>query len=279
MIRFWVSEFDIDGIRLDAADVLDFDFMKALRQTANEVKADFWLMGEVIHGDYGRWVGGDMLHSVTNYQLHKALFSGHNDHNYFEIAHTVNYLHQMLSNHSESLKLYNFVDNHDVERIYTKLNVKEHFTPVHILLYTLPGIPSLYYGSEFGIEGRKENGSDDSLRPHLTLSDFDENADAQKRVELISKLSKVRQETKALSYGSYQELLLTNRQYAFSRTMDDTSVIITVNNDENEASLSVRNASAASYTGALSGKTVTPENGMLNITLPACSGEIWIPEK
>ena len=279
VIRFWVSEFDIDGIRLDAADVLDFDFMKALRQTANEVKADFWLMGEVIHGDYGRWVGGDMLHSVTNYQLHKALFSGHNDHNYFEIAHTVNYLHQMLSNHSESLKLYNFVDNHDVERIYTKLNVKEHFTPVHILLYTLPGIPSLYYGSEFGIEGRKENGSDDSLRPHLTLSDFDENADAQKRVELISKLSKVRQETKALSYGSYQELLLTNRQYAFSRTMDDTSVIITVNNDENEASLSVRNASAASYTGALSGKTVTPENGMLNITLPACSGEIWIPEK
>ena len=279
VIRFWVSEFDIDGIRLDAADVLDFDFMKALRQTANEVKADFWLMGEVIHGDYGRWVGGDMLHSVTNYQLHKALFSGHNDHNYFEIAHTVNYLHQMLSNHSESLKLYNFVDNHDVERIYTKLNVKEHFTPVHILLYTLPGIPSLYYGSEFGIEGRKENGSDDSLRPHLTLSDFDENADAQKRVELISKLSKVGQETKALSYGSYQELLLTNRQYAFSRTMDDTSVIITVNNDENEASLSVRNASAASYTGALSGKTVTPENGMLNITLPACSGEIWIPEK
>ena len=278
VIRFWVSEFDIDGIRLDAADVLDFDFMKALRQTANEVKADFWLMGEVIHGDYGRWVGGDMLHSVTNYQLHKALFSGHNDHNYFEIAHTVNYLHQMLSNHSESLKLYNFVDNHDVERIYTKLNVKEHFTPVHILLYTLPGIPSLYYGSEFGIEGRKENGSDDSLRPHLTLSDFDENADAQKRVELISKLSKVRQETKSLSYGSYQELLLTNRQYAFSRTMDDTSVIITVNNDENEASLSVRNASAASYTGALSGKTVTPENGMLNITLPACSGEIWIPE-
>ena len=51
VIRFWVSEFDVDGIRLDAADVLDFDFMKALRRTANEVKPDFWLMGEVIHGD------------------------------------------------------------------------------------------------------------------------------------------------------------------------------------------------------------------------------------
>ena len=110
MIRFWVSEFDVDGIRLDAADVLDFDFMRALRRTAAEVKEDFWLMGEVIHGDYSRWVNGETLHSVTNYALHKALYSGHNDHNYFEIAHTVKYLQNM-----GNLDLYNFVDNHDVE--------------------------------------------------------------------------------------------------------------------------------------------------------------------
>ena len=105
VIRFWVSEFDIDGIRLDAADVLDFDFMRILRHTADEVKKDFWLMGEVIHGDYSRWVNGQTLHSVTNYALHKALYSGHNDHNYFEIAHTVKYLQNM-----GDLDLYNFVD-------------------------------------------------------------------------------------------------------------------------------------------------------------------------
>ena len=133
VIRFWVSEFDVDGIRLDAADVLDFDFMKQLRRTAEEVKPDFWLMGEVIHGDYSRWVNGSTLHSVTNYALHKALYSGHNDHNYFEIAHTVKYLQNM-----GDLDLYNFVDNHDVERIYTKLSNKAHFAPVHVLLYTLP---------------------------------------------------------------------------------------------------------------------------------------------
>ena len=88
-IRFWVDAFDIDGIRLDAADVLDFDFMKGLRRLANEVKPEFWLMGEVIHGDYSRWANPEMLHSVTNYELHKGLWSGHNDHNYFEIAHTM----------------------------------------------------------------------------------------------------------------------------------------------------------------------------------------------
>ena len=152
VIRFWVSEFDIDGIRLDAADVLDFEYMKALRHVANEVKPEFWLMGEVIHGDYTRWVNEGTLHSVTNYTLHKALYSGHNDHNYFEIAHTVKRLYDMGGSRPDGLKLYNFVDNHDVERIYTKLNNKAHFTPVHILLYTLPGVPSIYYGSEFGIE-------------------------------------------------------------------------------------------------------------------------------
>ena len=167
VIRYWVSEFDVDGIRLDAADVLDFDFMRALHRTAEEVKPDFWLMGEVIHGDYSRWVNGETLHSVTNYALHKALYSGHNDHNYFEIAHTVKYLQNM-----GNLDLYNFVDNHDVERIYTKLSNKAHFNPVHVLLYTLPGVPSIYYGSEFGIEGRKERSSDDSLRPALELKDY-----------------------------------------------------------------------------------------------------------
>ena len=217
VIRFWVSEFDIDGIRLDAADVLDFGYMQALRHTANEVKPDFWLMGEVIHGDYTRWVNGDTLHSVTNYNLHKALYSGHNDHNYFEIAHTVKRLYGMGGNRPDGLKLYNFVDNHDVERIYTRLNNKAHFAPVHILLYTLPGVPSVYYGSEFGIEGRKERFSDDSLRPALNLSDF---ADAVKKnsfTRLIAALGKTRQNTLALSYGEYNELLLTNRQYAFSR--------------------------------------------------------------
>ena len=198
MIRFWVSEFDIDGIRLDAADVLDFDFMHILRHTADEVKKDFWLMGEVIHGDYSRWVNGQTLHSVTNYALHKALYSGHNDHNYFEIAHTVKYLQNM-----GDLDLYNFVDNHDVERIYTKLQNKAHFAPVHVLLYTLPGVPSIYYGSEFGIDGKKEKFSDASLRPALNLDDYADSTTKNPCTALIAALGKVRQGTPALSYGSY----------------------------------------------------------------------------
>lgn len=277
VIRFWVSEFDIDGIRLDAADVLDFEYMKALRHVANEVKPDFWLMGEVIHGDYTRWVNEGTLHSVTNYHLHKALYSGHNDHNFFEIAHTVKRLYEMGGNRPEGLKLYNFVDNHDVERIYTKLTNKAHFTPVHILLYTLPGVPSIYYGSEFAIEGKKERGSDASLRPALNLDDFSDALSQNPCTRLIARLGTIRQETPALSYGDYRELLLTNRQYAFSRNMDGVSAIVTVNNDDSDFVMTVPAGSANTYIGKLSGETVSAVNGNIVVNVRANSGDIWVP--
>ena len=272
VIRFWVSEFDVDGIRLDAADVLDFDFMRALRRTAAEVKEDFWLMGEVIHGDYSRWVNGETLHSVTNYALHKALYSGHNDHNYFEIAHTVKYLQNM-----GNLDLYNFVDNHDVERIYTKLSNKAHFAPVHVLLYTLPGVPSIYYGSEFGIEGKKEKFSDDSLRPALNIEDYADAVQKNPCTALIAALGKVRQHTPALSYGSYAELQLTNRQFAFARDLDGVRVIVTVNNDDNAADMNLPAGNCAEYIGTLTGQKVSVQGGRINVTVAANSGEIWIP--
>ncbi|MBQ1312216.1 MAG: alpha-amylase [Blautia sp.] len=285
VIRFWVSEFDVDGIRLDAADVLDFGFMQTLRKLSDTVKPEFWLMGEVIHGEYSRWVNPGMLHSVTNYHLQKALYSGHNDHNYFEIAHTVRRLNDMGVR-----KLYNFVDNHDVERIYTRLANKSHFVPVHILLYTLPGIPSVYYGSEFGIEGRKvRGGPDDEIRPALQLVPKDhspaENAVPSEGktavswnwcTDVIARLGRIRQQEKALSYGSYTEHLLTTRQFAFSRSFEGRTVLIAVNNDENTAHVSLP-AEGRAYLGVLSGRTTAVVNGRLEADIPAGSGEVWIP--
>ena len=278
VIRFWVSEFDVDGIRLDAADVLDFDFMKMLRWLAGEVKPDFWLMGEVIHGEYSRWVNEGTLNSVTNYHLHKALFSGHNEHNYFEIAHTVKRLYGMGGNQPNGLKLYNFVDNHDVERIHTKLANKANFFPVHLLLYTLPGIPSIYYGSEFGIDGHKyRGGGDDEIRPCLRLEDFADAREKNPCTRLIAALGQIRQNTPALSYGDYREVALTTKQYTFTRTAGDCTVIVTVNNDEAEAWINAGGLPDGMYAGALSGEQIRVEGGRLTAHLYPNSGEIWIP--
>ena len=273
VIRFWVSEFDIDGIRLDAADVMDFEYMKSLRQVANEVKADFWLMGEVIHGNYSRWANDETLHSVTNYMLHKALYSAHNDHNYFEIAHTIKYVDDMTGGR---LKLYTFADNHDVERIYTKLNNKAHFAPVHIMLYTLPGIPSVYYGSEFGIEGKKERGSDDSLRPMLSYDDYKDEIKTNPCTKLISALGKIRCNSPVLCYGDYKVLSLQTTHFAYERTFDGKSVIVTVNNGDNEVSLSLPCGNFKEYICALSGERAEVKDGNIQVKVPANYGGIWI---
>lgn len=279
VIRFWVKEFDIDGIRLDAADVLDFEFMKGLRRVANEVKEDFWLMGEVIHGDYSHWVNNEMLHSVTNYELHKGIYSGHNDHNYFEIAHTIRRLFDNNGGICKGLKLYNFVDNHDVERIITKLNVKEHIYPVLLLLYTLPGIPSIYYGCEFGVEGKKERGSDANLRPHIDLSEYRTKEETYikgsytKILDTIIALGKIKKEREELSEGEYKELLLTNRQYAFGRIKGECMTVTAVNNDEKEATITVPIPVPVKHAVDLfTGKEVEVTDGKITLLLPASDG-------
>ena len=271
VVRFWIDEFDVDGIRLDAADVLDFDFMRALRRTVDGAKADFWLMGEVIHGDYSRWANEATLHSVTDYALHKGLYSGHNDHNYFEIAHTVRRTLGMVPAH---IRLYNFVDNHDVERIMTKLDNKAHYLPVHVLLYTLPGIPSVYYGSEFGIEGKKERFSDDSLRPAIELADHADDYEENPCTQLIAALGAVRASWAAdLAWGDYRELALTTEQYAFGRGR----LIIAVNNADKEATVEVP-AEADEYVGLLGGKSLETSKGRLRIELAACGAEVYAPQ-
>lgn len=232
-IRFWVEQFDIDGIRLDAADVLDFDFMRGLRQLANEVKPDFWLLGEVIHGDYSRWANPGMLHSVTNYELHKGLWSGHNDHNYFEIAHTMRRLQGLCG----STRLYLFSDNHDVERLPNKLRNRAHIRHIAILVYTLWGIPSIYYGSEFGIEGKKGHGSDWPLRPCLELADYVGALEKDPVTSVYAALGRLKSECPALTDGEYRELVLTTRQYAFARVLGDEALLTVLNNDDAPACL------------------------------------------
>ena len=231
VIRFWIDEFDIDGIRLDCANVLDFNFMKEMRSRTETMKEDFWLMGEVIHGDYSRWVNSEMLHSVTNYELHKSLYSGFNDHNFFEIAHNVRRLEAI------GRQLYTFVDNHDEDRIATKLKLREHLFPIYICLFTLPGIPSIYYGGEWGIEGKRTNTSDEALRPAISIEQ--EGELHCELTDLIAQLGQIHSQQEPLHTGRYQELLLTNRQYAFARHGEDSVIITAVNNDDEPAELTI----------------------------------------
>ena len=267
VIRFWVDEFDIDGIRLDCANVMDFGFMQEMRTQTASMKPDFWLMGEVIHGEYGRWVNDGMLHSVTNYELHKSLYSGLNDHNFFEIAHNVRRLEAI------GTRLYTFLDNHDENRIASKLNKKAHLPLAWTLLFTLPGIPSIYYGGEWGLEGMRTRESDAALRPCITLKEGE--AKHSDLTDLIAKLARIHTENPEFHGGRYQELLLTNRQYAFARHAQGSICITAANSDDQESRLSIPVPLHASQAENLMDGSIIPvENGTLNLTLPGNSSVV-----
>lgn len=267
VIQFWIDAFDIDGIRLDCANVLDFQFMKELRTQTGRMKEEFWLMGEVIHGEYSRWVNDEMLHSVTNYELHKSLYSGLNDHNFFEIAHNVKRLEAI------GTKLYTFLDNHDENRIASKLNLKEHLDLAYLLLFTLPGVPSIYYGGEWGVEGMRSRDSDVALRPCIPIADAPKlHSDL---TDFITVAAKVHRDHPEFYGGRYQELLLTNRQYAFARHGEGSIAVTALNSDDGEAVLNIPVPVHASEAENLMDGTILPiENGRLALPLPGNTGVV-----
>jgi glycosidase len=235
--RFWIDAFDIDGMRLDAADVLDKSFMNELRRATNEKKNDFWLMGEVVHGDYSNWVNTHSLHSVTNYILYKSLVSSHNDNNLFELAYC---LKTLVPN--GGLPLYTFLDNHDQSRIASNVSNPAYLNTLYALLFTLPGIPSVYYGSEWGIKGIKENGSDQALRPYIDI----DNCLSYNTwlTEYINKLINIRQGEKSLKYGNYKQIYLEyQRPFVFERSYENERIIIVVNIANHEETISLNNYS------------------------------------
>lgn len=156
-IKGWVEEFDIDGLRLDVAYCLDHDFLRRLRSFCDGLKPDFFLVGETLHGDYNQWMNDSMLHSVTNYECYKGLYSSFNSMNMFEINHSL--LRQFGPDNWTLYKgkhLLSFVDNHDVTRVASILSNENHLPLIYALAFGMPGIPCVYYGSEWGAKAKKK---------------------------------------------------------------------------------------------------------------------------
>lgn len=223
-VRFWVNEFDIDGLRLDVAYSLDHHFMRRLRAFVQELKPDFALIGEVLFGDYNIIVNDEMLHSCTNYECYKGIFSSFNSMNLFEIAHS---LHRQFGGDPWCIyrgkHLMTFVDNHDVTRLASILTNKDHIPLAYGLLLGMPGIPCLYYGSEWGEEGVKAPDNDYALRPCF------EAPQPNDLTEYIKLLIRTRQNCDALCNGTYRNVVIQNHQLVFERSSNGQRVMVAIN--------------------------------------------------
>ena len=224
-VKFWIEYFGIDGIRLDVAYCLDFDFLKRLRSFTDSLKEDFFLVGELLHGDYSRWVNPEMLHSATNYECYKGLYSSFNSMNLFEICHSLkNRFGPEPWCQYRGMHLLCFADNHDVTRIASILTNERHLPLVYTILFGMPGIPCIYYGSEWGTKAEKKDG-DPALRPCFDKPQENE------ITELLAKLAKAHRECKALCYGDLKVPVLTNRQCVIQRDYEGERIFVAVNAD------------------------------------------------
>ena len=226
-VRFWIDEFNIDGLRLDVCYLLPEWFMEMLRRTVNEKRNDFFLMGEIIHGtSYAHNICDAKLNSITNYECYKGMVSTFNTQNFFEIEFS---LTRLFSNQNWALytgkHLLNFLDNHDVPRVHTALNNKADLKSLYTLLFTIPGIPCIYYGSEYGIDGNKGD-NDIHLRPYIYDIDKTKNTDLYNHIAL---LSDIKTHHVALNYGSYNKVVLQNKYMAFCRECDGEKIICVFN--------------------------------------------------
>ncbi|AFG36219.1 alpha-amylase family glycosyl hydrolase [Spirochaeta africana] len=278
-VEWMISNLGIDGLRLDVAYCLPKWFLRRLRSHTDNLHPDFYLLGEVIHGDYGSFLGDDLLHAVTNYECFKGLWSSHNDANYFEIAHSIT---RQFGDGAQDKgvsgghALYNFADNHDVDRVASVLDNPAHVFPLYGILMTLPGSPSLYYGSEFALTGRKQDGDDRPLRPdwaRVTDSVCTQSGDHSHGADLqtwLQKLADVRTRHPALRSSCISLLHVAHQQIAYLRSTEDQQIVVAMNAGAEPSLLQLKNLPGNRLQNLLGHNSEIPlSNGSAAIELPA----------
>ena len=152
--EYWIKECDIDAWRLDVADEVDHAFWKRFRTTCDAAKDDFYILGEVWHSAQP-WLVGDEFSAVMNYAYTNAIID--------TFVKEELSLEQMVSAINAQLMLYrkqtnqvmfNILDSHDTPRLLTQAKgSKDLVKQVQAFMYLQPGVPCIYYGDEYGLDG------------------------------------------------------------------------------------------------------------------------------
>ncbi len=218
VMQYWLGR-GADGWRLDAAYAVPSSFWAAVTARVRASYPEAYFVGEYIHGDYAAEVRAGGLDSATQYELWKAVWSSLNDANLFELA-------AALQRHTTLLGSFaplTFIGNHDVTRIASRLTDPALLAHAVVVLLTVGGTPSIYYGDEQGYRGIKEDraGGDDDVRPLFPAGPEELSGVGRPAYEVHQELIGVRRRHPWLHRATAEVLHLSNEALAY-RVSDPT---------------------------------------------------------
>lgn len=192
---YWVDEFDVDGLRFDVGNEVSHSFIRMLRSRLKQKKPDIYLLGEIWH-EAGEWLEGDQYDGVMNYPLTESIndFWLDKSLNAHDFACMINRCYS-LYREQNNLALFNMLDSHDTDRLFTRTgeNMAVFYQQLAVL-FTMPGSPCIYYGTEIAMPG----GHDPDCRRCMPWTEVEEGK-YNDRLKLIRELIRLRKEVPGFS--------------------------------------------------------------------------------
>ncbi len=266
MVRRWIREFDIDGLRLDVANEISHQFCRKLRETAKGEKADFYILGEIWH-DAMPWLRGDEFDAVMNYPLSNAIrdFWSSPQMEKEELEYAINRNETLYMRQTNEV-LFNLLDSHDTNRLMDQAGNIHVFFQELTMLFTMQGSPCIFYGTEIAMEG----GPDPDCRRCMPWEAI-RRGDYEEITEQVKALIALRKSHPAFKSGSLSFLDRSKdpRVVEYRKT-DDAGNAVEVMLNGSQKGVAVRNAGEILFErGLLEGRLLP---GGVLIYTPVSSG-------
>lgn len=216
VVEYWVKNFDIDGLRLDVANELSHRFCKDLRRLTKKLKPDFYLLGEIWH-DAITWLNGDELDGVMNYPLATSIsdFWLYKERTNYDFECAINHNFTMYMEQTNNV-LFNLLDSHDTNRLIDKAGDIDVFYQQLAVLFTMPGSPCIYYGTEIAMEGSY----DPDCRRCMPWEQIDD-GNLKDRIEIMKSLIRLRKENAAFKSRYFHFIKEENKRMIHYIKTDD----------------------------------------------------------
>ncbi len=275
--RYWIEQ-GIDGWRLDVPNEINDDaFWLRFRNVVRSANPDAYLVGEIWDGD-SRWVGDSHFDGLMNYPVRDLIIDMLNGGIKIDQFRSDLQKWQTKYNEDNTRAMYNLLGSHDVERFLTKIGADIAKAKLgYLLLFTLSGVPAIYYGDEIGLLG----GRDPDCRRTFN---WDESQWMTPLRDWIKKLIRYRKDKVALRRGKFK-LLNTepcNNCVAFARVIENECGLTVINFENSPSEVTVDLgatplATHKSLRNVLSTEEYIVSDQKITLKLSAISGVLLFP--